>query len=90
MPKVQIPAALRAHTEGCSQFEADGTSVRDLLSQLVLSYPKIRPSVLDQAGELHSYINLFVDGRNVRDLQQLETPVAAQQAVLILVALSGG
>lgn len=90
MPQIQIPASFRSSTEGHSAIALDGDNVAALLAGLVGRFPKLQSSLFNQAGELHSYVNLFVDGQSIRDLQLLETPVMNHQTLLILAALSGG
>lgn len=90
MPKIQIPAALRPHAGGLAVLEYSGESVGDLLHQLVETFPELEPRLFSQPGQIHSYVNLFVDGQSTRDLYQLDTPVAPHQTLLVLTALSGG
>jgi molybdopterin converting factor small subunit len=90
MPKIQIPATLRPQVEGLAQVEAEGETVGALLKQLGLQFPALESSLFSQTGQLHSYLNLFIDGRSIRDLKHLDTPIGPQQTLLIVTPLSGG
>lgn len=90
MPQIHIPAILRAQADGQSVVSCSGQTVAELLASLVQQHPALSSSLMNQSKQLHSFINLFVDGRNIRDLNQLETLVAENQTVLIVPALAGG
>jgi adenylyltransferase/sulfurtransferase len=90
MPQVRIPASLRPHVDHKTVVFADGATVGCVLQNLVQAYPSLESALLNPNQQLHSYLNLFVDEDNIRDLQQLETVVAPHQTILIVPALAGG
>jgi molybdopterin converting factor small subunit len=90
MPKIQISATLRPHVGGLAVIEVDGETVGALLQQLVWQFPELEARLFSRPGQIHSYVNLFIDGQSIRDLEQIDTPIGPQQTLLILTALSGG
>ncbi len=82
MTTVRIPPPLRDATEGASVVAADGGTIGDLLDDLVARYP-----ALD--GQLQ-HANVYVDGEDIRVLDELETPVHATSTVILLPAMAGG
>jgi molybdopterin converting factor small subunit len=79
---VRIPPPLRDATEGASVVAAEGRTIGDLLDDLVSRYP-----ALD--GQLQ-HANVYVDGEDIRVLDELETPVDATSTVILLPAMAGG
>ena len=89
MTVVRIPPTLRAETGGERQVEAEGETVRDLLDDLVDRFPALRPQILAD-DSLAPFVNVYVEGEDVRTLDGLETPVADGATVILLPAMAGG
>jgi molybdopterin converting factor small subunit len=89
MPTVRIPPTLRTATGGAREVEATGDTVRDLLDDLGERFPTLRGQVLD-GGELAPFVNVYVEGEDVRTLDGLETEVADGSTVILLPAMAGG
>jgi len=68
---------------------ADGATVRELLEDLVTKLPALGARVYDE-GEIHPYVNVYVDGEDVRTRNGLETPVRDSSTVILLPAMAGG
>ncbi len=85
-----VPSPLRRMTGGQSKIQARGASVRELLSALERQYPGIRQQVCDETGEVRSFINVFVNGTEIRTLGGQTTPVAAGDEVSVIPAMAGG
>jgi sulfur-carrier protein len=86
---VRIPPTLRDEVGGARQVDADGTTVRELLDDLMARFPALRERVLDE-GELAPFVNLYVEGEDVRTREGLETPVRESGTVILLPAMAGG
>lgn len=86
---VRIPTQLRTLTDGSGEVPASGGTLGEVISDLESRYPGIADRILN-AGELRRFVNLYVDGEDVRFLRGLETPVAAGAAVAIIPAVAGG
>jgi len=87
---VRIPQVLRAAAGGNKQLELAGASVRDLVEGLVTEYPTLRGQLLTDDGELNRFVNVYVNGQDVRYLDGLATPVGERDEVRLLPAMAGG
>jgi cystathionine beta-synthase len=85
-----IPAPLRRLTGGTARVEVAAASVGELLDRLETTYPGVRDYVLDAHGALRAYVNIFVNGTEVRVLAGLQTPLTTDDEVAILPAMAGG
>lgn len=90
MSIVRIPPVLRAAAGGEKQLEVDGATVGEVLAGLVERYPSLGPQLLTPDGELNRFVNVYVDGQDVRYLQERATPVTAHDTIIILPAMAGG
>jgi molybdopterin synthase sulfur carrier subunit len=84
--KVLIPSALQSYT-GAAQVEAAGDSLSELIGALDARFPGIRFRMVDEQDRLRRHMRCFVNGAQVHDLGR---PLAAQDEVAIIQALSGG
>jgi sulfur-carrier protein len=89
MPIVRIPPILRPEAGNNRQLEVEGTTVREVLESLVASYPPLRDRIFE-GDDLPQFLNVFIDGSDVRLFEGLETPVAADATVILLPAVAGG
>jgi molybdopterin converting factor small subunit len=86
---VRIPPILRPETGGARQVEAEGSTAREVLENLVAAYPPLRDRIFDGA-ELPQFLNVFVDGSDVRLSGGLDSTVATGATVILLPAVAGG
>jgi molybdopterin synthase sulfur carrier subunit len=77
-------------TDNADAVEVDATTVRDILDRLDERYPGFRARVCEESGELRRFINIFVDGEDVRFLDNLATQVPERAEVSIVPAIAGG
>lgn len=87
---VRLPTVLRAQAGGQSTVEVSGSNVREVLDALVADHPGLGANILDDAGDLRKFVNVYVDDEDIRFLDKLATPVAAGDEVAILPAVAGG
>ena len=87
--KVRIPTQLRALTGGSGEVGAEGATVTEVIGDLEQRYPGLTERLL-VAGELRRFVNLYVDGEDVRFQQGLATPVGHGAEVAIIPAVAGG
>jgi molybdopterin synthase sulfur carrier subunit len=86
----QIPGALRAYCAGASQLPISAPTVRAALEVLERSQSDLYRNVCDETGAVRRHLNVFVNADNVRDLNGIDTQLAAGDVVTILPAVSGG
>jgi molybdopterin synthase sulfur carrier subunit len=90
MTAVRIPPVLRSGAGGEKQVEVDGATVGEILGALVERYPGLRSQLLTDQGELNRFVNVYLDGQDVRYLQERATPVSSKDTIIILPAMAGG
>jgi sulfur-carrier protein len=86
---IRIPPILRPEAGGNRNVEMPGTTVREVLDALLAAYPSLRDRVYD-GNELPQFLNVFVDGSDVRLFEGLETKVGDETTVILLPAVAGG
>ena len=87
---VLIPSALRAFVDRKSEIEAEGATVGEALAHVAAQYPDLKHQIYEDDVKLRGFVNVFVDGTNIKKLNGLETPVAAGATVMIVPAIAGG
>lgn len=90
MSTVYIPTVLRPNVGGAKTIDLGGDTIRGVVDELVGRHPALRPQLLTDDGELNRFVNVYVNGQDVRYLQGLDTPVAAADEVRLLPAMAGG
>jgi molybdopterin synthase sulfur carrier subunit len=89
MTTVRIPPTLRTETGGERQVPAAGDTVRELLDDLISRFPGLRSQLVEDE-ELAPYVNVYVEGEDVRMLDGLDTAVERGSTVILLPAMAGG
>jgi molybdopterin converting factor small subunit len=89
LSRVRIPPTLRNETHGAREVEARGGTVRELLDDLMGRFPTLRGQLLED-DELAPFVNVYVEGEDVRTKDGLETAVADTSTVILLPAMAGG
>ena len=87
---VRIPTTLRPMAGGNSQVQVEGATLADVITSLDTVHPCFRDRLLDEAGAMRKFVNIFVADDDVRYLQGLDTPVPAGETVSIIPAVAGG
>jgi MoaD family protein len=87
---VRLPTVLRPAAGGNSTVSANGSTIGEVLADLVATYPGMAGQVLTDDGGLHRFVNVYVNDDDVRYLDQLDTKVADGDEVSILPAVAGG
>jgi sulfur-carrier protein len=86
---VRVPPVLREEVGGAREVEASGATVRQLLEDLASRMPALGAKVYD-GSEIRPYVNVYVDGEDVRTSGGLDTPVRENATVVLLPAMAGG
>jgi molybdopterin synthase sulfur carrier subunit len=87
---VHVPTALRGHVGEQAKVEVEGATVRDVLDRLVEQHPGLRGRLLDDAGELNKFVNVYVNDEDVRFLENLGTALKAGDTVTLVPSIAGG
>ena len=87
---VHIPTALRAHVNDQAKVDLEAGTIREILDRLVEQHPGLRGRLLDEAGGLNKFVNVYVNDEDVRFLENLGTPVKPGGAVTLVPSIAGG
>jgi molybdopterin synthase sulfur carrier subunit len=91
MATLLIPGVLRAEVEGATRLSVTaGGTLRAVLDEVAARHPRLERRVRDEAGQLRRYVNIYVDGEDVRRLAGQDTPVSDRAEVRILPSVAGG
>jgi molybdopterin synthase sulfur carrier subunit len=86
---IRIPPILRPEAGNTRTVEAPGGTVREVLESLVTTYPSLRDRIFD-GDDLPQFLNVFVDGSDVRLFQGLDTKIEDGSTLILLPAVAGG
>lgn len=90
MPVLKMGALMRYYIDNRTELAVQGRTVMEALDDAANQYPALRFHVLDSAGKLRRHINVFVNDRNIRDLQGVNTALKESDQVRLMAAISGG
>ena len=90
MTAVRIPPVLRAQAGNQKKVEVAGTTVGETLGSLIEEFPGLKEQIFTEDGGLNRFVNVYVNGRDVRYEQELETSVGENDEVILLPAMAGG
>jgi len=90
MAQVRIPTPLRKYTGGAEAVQAEGATIAALVADLDKRHPGIRERICDESGAVRRFVNIFVNGEDIRFLQNLDTAVKAGDEVSVVPAIAGG
>jgi molybdopterin synthase sulfur carrier subunit len=86
---VRIPPTLREEAGGERQVLAEGSTVREVLDDLASKFPALATRIFDNGG-IAPFVNVYVEGEDVRTRDGLDTPVGEASTVILLPAMAGG
>ncbi|MBI5285945.1 MAG: MoaD family protein [Chloroflexi bacterium] len=90
MAKIRIPSPLRKLTNDAEIVNAEAASLAEALDVLDGEYPGIKERICDESGQIRRFVNVYVNGEDVRFLDNLGTPLKTGDEVSIVPAVAGG
>jgi molybdopterin synthase sulfur carrier subunit len=87
---VRIPAPLRRVTQGKALVELNCSSLSECIAELDAQFPGIKERLTDESGELRSFVNVYLNGEDIRFLKGLNTALKSGDEVSIVPAVAGG
>mgnify|MGYP001095705123 CR=1 FL=1 len=87
---VRIPTPLRRVTNGQNKLEMDASTLSVMIDSLEASYPGFKERLIDENGDLRYFVNIYLNGEDVRFLQGLETSTNSGDEISIVPAVAGG
>ena len=87
---VRIPTPLRKFTGGAESVTASGGTVAAVVQDIEGRHPGLKERICDDAGKVRRFVNLYVNGEDIRFLSSLDTPVKEGDEISIVPAIAGG
>ena len=90
MATVIIPTPLRKFTNNTARLDIQADNIDKTVQELTVNFPELKKHLLDEKGQIRSFVNIFVGDNDIRDLQQGNTLVKADTIISIVPAIAGG
>ncbi|MEC8913167.1 MAG: ubiquitin-like small modifier protein 1 [Chloroflexota bacterium] len=87
---VRIPTPLRKVTNGEDKASVDAGSMVEVVKSLEVQFPGLKARICDDDGELRSFVNVYINGEDVRFLDGMNSSVSSGDEVSIVPAVAGG
>ncbi len=87
---VRIPTPLRRVTNGEDKVTVEGSNLNEIIGSLDSQYPGIKARICDDQGDLRNFVNVYINGEDVRFLEGLETSTKTGDEISIVPAVAGG
>ncbi|MCY4415765.1 MAG: MoaD family protein [Chloroflexi bacterium] len=87
---VRIPTPLRRMTHGADKVELEVDDLSQMIDKLESDYPGFKERLLDEEGELRYFVNIYVNGEDIRFDQGLKTSIKSGDEISIVPAVAGG
>jgi sulfur-carrier protein len=88
--RVRIPTPLRRFTGGAEEVAVNGNTIAAAVEDLEKKFPGIKERLCDDQGRVRRFVNIYVNGDDIRFLSSLDTPVQDGDEVAIVPAIAGG
>jgi sulfur-carrier protein len=88
--EVRLPTLLRTHTDGAGSLQVNGATVGEVFAEVVEAHPGLKGQLVDDAGSLHKFVNVYLNDDDIRYLDGLDTKVGENDVISILPAVAGG
>jgi molybdopterin synthase sulfur carrier subunit len=88
--RVRIPTPLRRFTAGAEEVPVSASTISSVVEDLERKYPGIKERLCDEQGRVRRFVNIYVNGDDIRFLSSLETAVKDGDEVAIVPAIAGG
>ncbi|MEX0804126.1 MAG: MoaD/ThiS family protein [Candidatus Binatia bacterium] len=88
--RVRVPTPLRKFTQGADEVNAQGSNIRSIVEDLEKNYPGIKERICDETGKVRRFVNVYLNGDDIRFLQNLETSLKEGDNISIVPAIAGG
>ncbi len=88
--RVRVPTPLRRFTGGKDEISAEGASIQAVIENLEQHHPGLKERLLDDSGQLRRFVNVYLNGDDIRFLDQLNSKVKDGDDISIVPAIAGG
>ena len=87
---VRIPTPLRKVTNGADKASVEGNSIAEVIDSLENTFPGIKKRICEESGELRSFVNIFVNGEDIRFSDGINTSISSGDEISLVPAVAGG
>ena len=87
---VRIPTPLRKITNGLDKISASGSSLSEIIKEIEKNFPGFQSRIYDENNQLRSFVNIYINGEDIRFLDGLESNTKSRDEVSIVPAVAGG
>ena len=87
---VRIPTPLRRVTNGQDKVDAEGATLREIIESMESQFPGIKARICDDDGNLRNFVNVFVNGEDVRFMDGVDSATSDGDEISIVPAVAGG
>ena len=88
--QIRIPTPLRSLTNGAEVVEVEASTIGGAIEALQARFPGIKERLVDEAGEVRRFVNVYVNEEDIRFLQNQDSPLKDGDEVSIIPAIAGG
>lgn len=88
--QVRIPTPLRKFTGGAEAVSANGVTIAAIVQDLESRHPGLKERICDDAGKVRRFVNVYVNGDDIRFINNLDTPLKDGDEISIVPAIAGG
>jgi adenylyltransferase/sulfurtransferase len=90
MPTIRIPTPLRQYAKGQAEVTVSGATVGEALTDLTAQHPGLRQHLYGDTGQLRSFVNVFLNQSDIRELQGAGTALKEGDRLMIVPSIAGG
>lgn len=90
MARLIIPTPLRKFTDNEGTFESPGSTVKDVIQDLINQYNGLKQHLIDDNGSIRSFVRVYVGNEDINRLEGENTPIHRDALVSIIPAIAGG
>ena len=90
MATIIIPTPLRKFTNQQSRISVGGNTIKESIDELTLNFPDLKKNLIDEKGQLRTFVNIFIGDDDIRNLDKENTAVKAESVISIIPAIAGG
>lgn len=87
---VRIPTPLRRVTNGQDKVTVDGSTVGEIIGDLDAQFPGLKERLCDDQGDLRNFVNIYVNGEDIRFLDGINSSTTQGDEISIVPAVAGG
>lgn len=88
--RVRVPTPLRKFTQGSDEVDANGDTIMAMFDDLEQNHPGIKERIMDESGKVRRFVNVYVNGDDIRFLKNVDTALNDGDSISIVPAIAGG